>query len=63
MSIVLEGLGVECGLEMLEGEGIVEDISVGDGGTLGECGRCGDREGSEGRSGGSSGELHNVDMG
>ena len=47
---------------MLEGKGIVEDVGVGDSGTLAEGGGSRDRERSEGRGGSSSGELHDVDV-
>jgi len=47
---------------MLEGEGVVEDIGVGDGSALSKSGGGSDGERSKCRSGGSSGELHVVDV-
>jgi len=60
LSVVLKSLSVEGGLEVFQGEGVVENVGICDGGTLGECGRCGDGERGKSRSGSSSGELHDV---
>jgi len=58
--IVLESLSVEGGLEVLQGEDIVENVSIGDGGALGECSGRSNGEGGKSRSSSSSGELHSV---
>jgi hypothetical protein len=69
---LLDDLGVEVALEVLEGKGVVEDLNVGRGtvGTLDDLGHAG-LGGSEGRGGGEEasdgdeggGELHVVEKG